>query len=74
VESFINHSCSPNLFCQKVLYDHDDGRISHNMLFQAKRANDKLGSCSIIEKEWGDKEEKLNNCTKSLKHNLRNKI
>lgn len=30
---FINHSCSPNLFTQNVLYDHDDTRIPHIMLF-----------------------------------------
>jgi euchromatic histone-lysine N-methyltransferase len=35
VARFINHSCSPNLFCQRVLYDHDDGRIPHMMLFAA---------------------------------------
>ncbi|WJX81581.1 [histone H3]-lysine(4) N-trimethyltransferase [Trifolium repens] len=36
VERFINHGCSLNLFCQRVLYDHDDGRIPHMMLFAAK--------------------------------------
>ncbi|XP_074317294.1 histone-lysine N-methyltransferase, H3 lysine-9 specific SUVH6-like [Silene latifolia] len=30
---FINHSCSPNLYAQNVLYDHDDKRIPHIMLF-----------------------------------------
>ncbi|KAK7256255.1 hypothetical protein RIF29_29694 [Crotalaria pallida] len=30
---FINHSCAPNLFAQNVLYDHDDRRIPHIMLF-----------------------------------------
>ncbi|KAL8152221.1 hypothetical protein V2J09_009981 [Rumex salicifolius] len=30
---FINHSCSPNLYPQHVLYDHDDTRIPHIMLF-----------------------------------------
>jgi euchromatic histone-lysine N-methyltransferase len=30
---FINHSCNPNLFTQNVLYDHDDVRMPHIMLF-----------------------------------------
>ncbi|KAK1369410.1 histone H3-K9 methyltransferase [Heracleum sosnowskyi] len=30
---FINHSCSPNLFAQDVLYDHDDKMMPHVMLF-----------------------------------------
>ncbi|XP_057440494.1 histone-lysine N-methyltransferase, H3 lysine-9 specific SUVH5-like [Lotus japonicus] len=30
---FINHSCSPNLIAQKVLYDHSDKRIPHMVLF-----------------------------------------
>ncbi|ESQ52128.1 hypothetical protein EUTSA_v10016339mg [Eutrema salsugineum] len=30
---FINHSCSPNLYAQDVLYDHEDTRIPHVMLF-----------------------------------------
>lgn len=30
---FINHSCSPNLFGYNVIFDHDDGRISHIILF-----------------------------------------
>ncbi|CAH2061469.1 unnamed protein product [Thlaspi arvense] len=30
---FINHSCSPNLYAQNVLYDHEDKRIPHVMLF-----------------------------------------
>jgi euchromatic histone-lysine N-methyltransferase len=30
---FINHSCNPNLFTQHVLYDHDDIRMPHLMLF-----------------------------------------
>ncbi|KAL6661430.1 hypothetical protein ACP70R_000814 [Stipagrostis hirtigluma subsp. patula] len=30
---FINHSCSPNLFVQKVLWDHDDKRMAHIMFF-----------------------------------------
>ncbi|MED6119582.1 hypothetical protein PIB30_013016 [Stylosanthes scabra] len=33
VGRFINHSCSPNLYAQNVLYDHDDKRIPHVMLF-----------------------------------------
>ncbi|OMO97062.1 hypothetical protein CCACVL1_04674, partial [Corchorus capsularis] len=33
---FINHSCSPNLYAQNVLYDHDDRRIPHIMLFAAE--------------------------------------
>ncbi|XP_026419046.1 histone-lysine N-methyltransferase, H3 lysine-9 specific SUVH5-like [Papaver somniferum] len=30
---FINHSCSPNLIAQNVLYDHADKRMPHIMLF-----------------------------------------
>ncbi|XP_038991191.1 histone-lysine N-methyltransferase, H3 lysine-9 specific SUVH6-like [Hibiscus syriacus] len=33
---FLNHSCSPNLYAQNVLYDHDDKRIPHIMLFAAE--------------------------------------
>ncbi|KAH7549686.1 hypothetical protein ACOSQ2_025681 [Xanthoceras sorbifolium] len=33
VGRFINHSCSPNLYAQNVLFDHDDKRIPHIMLF-----------------------------------------
>lgn len=30
---FINHSCTPNLFAQNVLYDHDDKSVPHIMFF-----------------------------------------
>ncbi|XP_050227989.1 histone-lysine N-methyltransferase, H3 lysine-9 specific SUVH6-like [Mercurialis annua] len=33
VGRFINHSCSPNLYAQNVLYDHEDKRIPHIMMF-----------------------------------------
>ncbi|GKU95639.1 hypothetical protein SLEP1_g8972 [Rubroshorea leprosula] len=33
VARFINHSCSPNLYAQNVLYDHQDKRVPHVMLF-----------------------------------------
>ncbi|CAN6224224.1 unnamed protein product [Urochloa humidicola] len=33
VGRFINHSCSPNLYAQHVLWDHDDMRMPHVMLF-----------------------------------------
>ncbi|KAK9698847.1 hypothetical protein RND81_08G135500 [Saponaria officinalis] len=33
---FINHSCTPNLYAQNVLFDHDDKRIPHIMLFAAE--------------------------------------
>ncbi|KAF8101695.1 hypothetical protein N665_0201s0019 [Sinapis alba] len=33
VGRFINHSCSPNLYAQDVLYHHEDMRIPHVMLF-----------------------------------------
>ncbi|GAB4857672.1 hypothetical protein Ancab_015578 [Ancistrocladus abbreviatus] len=36
VGRFINHSCSPNLHAQNVLYDNDDRRIPHIMLFAAE--------------------------------------
>ncbi|EHA8589632.1 histone-lysine N-methyltransferase, H3 lysine-9 specific SUVH6 [Cocos nucifera] len=35
VGRFINHSCSPNLYAQNVLYDHDDKRMPHIMFFAA---------------------------------------
>ena len=35
VARFVNHSCSPNLYAQDVLYDHDDKRFPHIMLFAA---------------------------------------
>ncbi|XP_019157894.1 PREDICTED: histone-lysine N-methyltransferase, H3 lysine-9 specific SUVH5-like [Ipomoea nil] len=33
VGRFFNHSCSPNLYAQNVLFDHDDKRAPHLMLF-----------------------------------------
>ena len=36
VGRFINHSSSPNVFAQNVLYDHDDKRFPHVMLFASK--------------------------------------
>ncbi|KAK9146027.1 hypothetical protein Sjap_005930 [Stephania japonica] len=33
---FINHSCSPNLYAQNVLFDHGDKRMPHIMLFCAE--------------------------------------
>ncbi|KAF9611401.1 hypothetical protein IFM89_032070 [Coptis chinensis] len=33
---FLNHSCSPNIYAQNVLYDHDDKRMPHIMLFAAE--------------------------------------
>ncbi|KAG8381061.1 hypothetical protein BUALT_Bualt06G0082800 [Buddleja alternifolia] len=33
---FINHSCSPNLYGQEILYDHDDKRMPHIMFFATK--------------------------------------
>lgn len=33
VGRFVNHSCSPNLYAQDVLYHHEDMRIPHVMLF-----------------------------------------
>lgn len=36
VGRFINHSCSPNLYAQNVLYDHHDTRMPHIMFFAAE--------------------------------------
>ncbi|KAE9606873.1 hypothetical protein Lal_00026514 [Lupinus albus] len=36
VGRFINHSCSPNLYAQNVLYDHVDNSMPHIMLFAAE--------------------------------------
>ncbi|KAG5616487.1 hypothetical protein H5410_016311 [Solanum commersonii] len=36
VGRFINHSCSPNLCAQNVLYDHGDKRVPHIMFFASK--------------------------------------
>ncbi|KAL3524114.1 hypothetical protein ACH5RR_016948 [Cinchona calisaya] len=33
---FINHSCSPNLFAQNVLFDHDDKKSPHIMFFASE--------------------------------------
>ncbi|XP_024014095.1 histone-lysine N-methyltransferase, H3 lysine-9 specific SUVH6 isoform X2 [Eutrema salsugineum] len=33
VGRFLNHSCSPNLFAQDVMYDHEDTRFHHVMFF-----------------------------------------
>ncbi|KAG6415990.1 hypothetical protein SASPL_123411 [Salvia splendens] len=34
---FINHSCDPNVFTQKVFYDHGDKKMPHIMFFAAKK-------------------------------------
>lgn len=36
VGRFISYSRSPNLIVQRILYDHDDDRVPHIMLFAAK--------------------------------------
>ncbi|XP_059669331.1 histone-lysine N-methyltransferase, H3 lysine-9 specific SUVH5-like [Cornus florida] len=36
VGRFINHSCSPNLYAQNVLYDHENKRMSHVMLIATR--------------------------------------
>ncbi|KAJ3707883.1 hypothetical protein LUZ61_011588 [Rhynchospora tenuis] len=36
VGRFINRSCSPNLFAQHVLFDHDDKKMPHIMFFAAE--------------------------------------
>ncbi|KAF9587685.1 hypothetical protein IFM89_004517 [Coptis chinensis] len=36
VGRFINHSCSPNLYAQNLLYDHGDLRMPHVMLFASE--------------------------------------
>ncbi|GAY68847.1 hypothetical protein CUMW_267360 [Citrus unshiu] len=36
VGRFVNHSCSPTLYAQNVLYDHEDKRMPHVMLFAAE--------------------------------------
>ncbi|GER39671.1 histone-lysine N-methyltransferase [Striga asiatica] len=33
VGRFVNHSCAPNLYAQNVIYDHDDMKMPHIMLF-----------------------------------------
>ncbi|EMS48020.1 Histone-lysine N-methyltransferase, H3 lysine-9 specific SUVH5 [Triticum urartu] len=33
---FINHSCSPNLYAQNILWDHGDKRVPHIMFFAAE--------------------------------------
>ncbi|PHU22380.1 hypothetical protein BC332_07487 [Capsicum chinense] len=36
VGRFINHSCSPNLYAQNVMYYHGDRRVPHIMFFTSK--------------------------------------
>lgn len=36
VGRFFNHSCSPNLYAQNLLYDHDDKKMPHIMFFAAE--------------------------------------
>uniref|UniRef100_A0A7N2LY35 Uncharacterized protein n=1 Tax=Quercus lobata TaxID=97700 RepID=A0A7N2LY35_QUELO len=36
VGRFVNHSCSPNLYAQNLLYDHEDKRVPHIMFFSAE--------------------------------------
>lgn len=33
IGKFINHNCTPNLYAQNLLYDHDDKRMPHIMFF-----------------------------------------
>ncbi|KAI5670313.1 hypothetical protein M9H77_10677 [Catharanthus roseus] len=37
VGRFINHSCSPNLYAQNVVYDNEDKNLPHIMLFASKK-------------------------------------
>lgn len=37
VGRFINHSCSPNLYAQNILFDHEDKSIPHIMFFAAEK-------------------------------------
>ncbi|GMP74061.1 hypothetical protein CsSME_00031592 [Camellia sinensis var. sinensis] len=36
VGRFVNHSYSPNLYAQNVLYDHEDKKMPHIMFFAAE--------------------------------------
>ncbi|KAM4128182.1 hypothetical protein ACJW30_02G147400 [Castanea mollissima] len=36
VGRFVNHSCSPNMYAQNLLYDHEDKRVPHIMFFSAE--------------------------------------
>ncbi|KAL5707209.1 [histone H3]-lysine(4) N-trimethyltransferase [Ranunculus cassubicifolius] len=36
VGRFVNHSCSPNLYAQNILFDHHDKSMPHIMLFAAE--------------------------------------
>ncbi|KAK1325277.1 Histone-lysine N-methyltransferase, H3 lysine-9 specific SUVH5 [Acorus calamus] len=36
VGRFINHSCTPNLYAQNILYDHGDERVPHIMFFASE--------------------------------------
>ncbi|XP_038982437.1 histone-lysine N-methyltransferase, H3 lysine-9 specific SUVH6-like [Phoenix dactylifera] len=36
VGRFINHSCTPNLYAQNLLYDHDDKSMPHVMFFASE--------------------------------------
>ncbi|XP_073039234.1 histone-lysine N-methyltransferase, H3 lysine-9 specific SUVH5-like [Primulina eburnea] len=36
VSRFINHSCSPNMYAQDVLYDHHDKKMPHVMFFATR--------------------------------------
>ncbi|KAI6707418.1 hypothetical protein NL676_010380 [Syzygium grande] len=61
VGRFINHSCSPNLYAQNVLYDHEDKRVPHIMFFAAENIpplqeltyhyNYTIGTCAVGQKE-----------------------
>ncbi|XP_062098199.1 histone-lysine N-methyltransferase, H3 lysine-9 specific SUVH6-like [Humulus lupulus] len=37
VGRFINHSCTPNIYAQKILYNHEDDSIPHIMFFAAEK-------------------------------------
>jgi hypothetical protein len=48
---FINHSCTPNLYAQNVLYDHDDIIVPHVMFFACEdiRPHEELHTTTPIQ-------------------------
>jgi euchromatic histone-lysine N-methyltransferase len=53
---FINHSCSPNVFAQCVLWDHDGAKHPHIMLF----AMDNITPFDELTLDYGTQNPSLN--------------
>ncbi|KAL5206612.1 hypothetical protein ABZP36_034821 [Zizania latifolia] len=64
VGRFINHSCSPNLYAQNVLWDHDDKKVPHIAFF----ACENIPPLQELTYHYNYTEVKDNNGKEKVKH------